>query len=126
MLNKITLHGYMGKDPELQEFESQKGPFLRANFSLAVSRDYGDETDWFYCVVYGKRAEVINRFFHKGSEILVEGRMESYRPNTEEAQTSWTVRVNDFNFCGKSSGSGNAQEEAPEGFVPVDENFDLF
>lgn len=126
MLNKIMLHGYLGKDPELQEFESSNGPFLRANFSLAVSRDYGDETDWFYCVVYGKRAEVINRFFHKGSEILVAGRMESYRPNTDEAKTNWTVRVSDFNFCGKSSRNGEATEEAPEGFVPVNEDFDLF
>lgn len=126
MLNKITLHGYLGKDPELQEFESQKGPFLRASFSLAVSRDFGDETDWFYCIAYGKTAEIISRYFHKGSEILLEGRMESYRPEADEPRTKWNVRVNNFNFCGKSSNSGNTQEEAPEGFVPVSEDFDIF
>ena len=122
MLNEITLHGYLGKDPELKEVEGQNGPFSKVSFSVAVSRDYGDETDWFYCVMNGRRAEVIHKYFHKGSEIIVKGRMESYR---SEHTTYWNVRVSDFNFCGKNK-DRNETEETPEGFVPVDENFDLF
>ena len=117
MLNQITLHGYLGRDTELSEVNGQKGTFSKVTFTLAVSRDYGDETDWFYCVMYGKRANVLDKYFSKGSEIIVRGRMESYKPKTDESRTNWNVRVEDFNFVGKKSNN----ESAPEGFVEVSE-----
>lgn len=116
MLNQITLHGYLGRDTELSEVNGQNGTFSKVTFTLAVSRDYGDETDWFYCVMYGKRANVLDKYFSKGSEIIIRGRMESYKPKTDESRTNWNVRVEDFNFVGKKS----ATETAPQGFTEVD------
>lgn len=116
MLNQITLHGYLGRDTELSEVNGQNGTFSKVTFTLAVSRDYGDETDWFYCVMYGKRANVLDKYFSKGSEIIVRGRMESYKPKTDESRTNWNVRVEDFNFVGKKS----ATETASQGFTEVD------
>ena len=116
MLNQITLHGYLGRDTELSEVNGQNGTFSKVTFTLAVSRDYGDETDWFYCVMYGKRANVLDKYFRKGSEIIVRGRMESYKPKTDESRTNWNVRVEDFNFVGKKSNT----ETAPQGFTEVD------
>ena len=116
MLNQITLHGYLGRDTELSEVNGQNGTFSKVTFTLAVSRDYGDETDWFYCTMYGKRANVLDKYFSKGSEIIVRGRMESYKPKTDESRTNWNVRVEDFNFVGKKS----ATETAPQGFTEVD------
>lgn len=116
MLNQITLHGYLGRDTELSEVNGQNGTFSKVTFTLAVSRDYGDETDWFYCVMYGKRANVLDKYFNKGSEIIVRGRMESYKPKTDESKTNWNVRVEDFNFVGKKSNT----ETAPRGFTEVD------
>ena len=116
MLNQITLHGYLGRDTELSEVNGQNGTFSKVTFTLAVSRDYGDETDWFYCVMYGKRANVLDKYFSKGSEIIVRGRMESYKPKTDESRTNWNVRVEDFNFVGKKSST----ETAPQGFTEVD------
>ena len=52
MLNKITIHGYLGRDPEKQTVQGQKGPYSKTTVSVAVSRDFGDDTDWFYCVFY--------------------------------------------------------------------------
>ena len=51
MLNNITIHGYLGRDPELTTVEGINGPYKKATFSVGVSRDYGDETDLFYCVM---------------------------------------------------------------------------
>lgn len=116
MLNQITLHGYLGRDTELSEVNGQNGTFSKVTFTLAVSRDYGDETDWFYCVMYGKRANVLDKYFSKGSEIIVRGRMESYKPKTDESRTNWNVRVEDFNFVGKKSST----ETVPQGFTEVD------
>lgn len=119
MLNSITLHGYLGRDPELNEYEGANGSYKKVSFSIAVSRDYGDETDWFRCVMFGKRADVIAKYFEKGSEIIVKGRMESYRPKTDDSRIAWNVRVDDFNFCGKSTNRPYSSEETPEGFTEV-------
>lgn len=96
-LNKIVIHGRLGKDPELKERQGQNGPFKQVTFSVAVNRSFGDETDWFFCTMNGKRAEVLNKFFHKGNQIIVEGRMESYKGKDETEK--WLLRVTDFDFC---------------------------
>ena len=108
MLNRIELQGYLGRDPELTERQGQNGPYKSVAFSLGVGRDYGDGTDWFYCTMNGKRAEVIDKYFRKGSEILVSGRMESYKPKNNPDRTAWLVRMDDFHFTRNGTGSGSS------------------
>ena len=131
MLNDIKLQGYLGRDPELTEQHGQNGPYKRVAFSLGVGRDYGDGTDWFYCVMYGKRAEVIEKYFSKGSEIIVSGRMESYKPKNDQNRTAWLVKMSDFYFTRNGSGSGSsgsstkapAQDETvPDSFEQLEED----
>lgn len=117
MLNEITIHGYFGRDPELTDGEGQNGPYKKVSFSIGVGRDYGDGTDWFRCVMYGKRAEVIDKFFKKGSEIIVVGRMESYKPKNDPERTAWIVKVNNFDFCRNSSGGADTTPTA-NGAIP--------
>lgn len=116
MLNKIFIHGYLGRDPELTDGEGQNGPYKKVSFSVGVGRNYGDGTDWFRCVMYGKRAEVIDKFFSKGSEIFVEGTMESYKPKNDPERTAWIVKVNDFDFT--RNGSGGADTKPVTDTVP--------
>lgn len=108
MLNRIELQGYLGRDPELTYQEGQNGRCARVAFSLGVGRDYGDGTDWFYCTMNGKRAEVIEKYFRKGSEILVSGRMESYKPKRDPEHTAWLVKMDDFHFTRNGTGSGSS------------------
>lgn len=135
MLNDIKLQGYLGRDPELTEQQGQNGPYKRVSFSLGVGRDYGDGTDWFYCVMNGKRAEVIDKYFRKGSEIIVSGRMESYKPKKDPDHTAWLVKMVDFYFTRNGSGSGSstcssngssgaaAQDESvPDSFEQLEED----
>lgn len=111
-MNYITIHGYLGRDPELKEkFGQDNKPYKSATFSVGVSRSYGDQTDWFYCVINGKRAEVIEKYFHKGSQILVHGRMESYKAK-DSNETRWILTVTDFDFCDKSSNGSQSHESA--------------
>ena len=105
MKNQITIHGYFGRDPELTTRQGQNGPYDSVSFSVGVSRDFGDETDWFYCVCNGKRAAVIDKYFSKGSQIIVTGRMESYKPKKDPDHTAWLLRVEDFDFCDSKDGS---------------------
>ena len=128
MLNRIELQGYLGRDPELTYQEGQNGRYARVAFSLGVGRDYGDGTDWFYCVMNGKRAEVIDKYFRKGSEIIVSGRMESYKPKNDQDHTAWLVKMSDFYFTRNgtgSSGSSSQQsqdEPVPDSFEQLEED----
>ena len=120
MLNHIELHGRLGRDPELTEKQGQKGPYKRVTFSLAVDRDFGDGCDWFYCVMIGKRAEVIDKYFRKGSEILVSGRMESYIPQKDPEHTAWLVKMDDFHFTRNGTGSSRSTGSSEAHYGPAD------
>lgn len=115
MHNKITIHGYLGKDPELSYQNGQNGQYAKVTFSVGVGRSYGDETDWFYCVMYGKRAETIDKFFSKGSQIIVSGRMESYKPKNDPNRTAWLLKAEDFDFCDKKDSPRGSANRAAQG-----------
>lgn len=118
MLNHIIIHGYIGSNPELTEKQGQNGTYKQVTFSVGVGRDFGDETDWFRCSMNGKRAEVIEKYFRKGSEIIVSGRMESYKKK-DGSGTGWSLRVTDFDFAGKSDNKRDAQtrsDDIPDSF----------
>ena len=122
MLNNCTFQGRLGHDPELKEYTGPNGQSTMVTFNIAVPRPFGDETDWIRCVMFGKRAEVIDKYFSKGSMIIVQGRMESYK-SKDGTKTYWNLKVDDFHFC-----ESKKSEEAPEGFSEVDddEDFALF
>lgn len=120
-LNFIAIHGRLGRDPEIKDVQGKNGPYKSVNFSVAVNRSYGDETDWFFCTMNGKRAEVIHRFFHKGSQIIVVGRMESYKKQ-QDGTTAWSLRVEDFDFCDPNT-KQTAPAMTPEpAFEPSDDD----
>lgn len=124
MKNDITIHGYIGRDPELETIQGMNGPFNKTTFSVGVSRDFGDETDWFRCEIIGKRAEVVEKWFRKGSQIIVSGRMESYTPKNDQNRKSWVLKVRDFDFCDKkvNTDGSSAEPNDPEGFGPMNED----
>jgi len=74
MYQKLILIGNLGGNPEMR-FTPGGDPVT--TFSVATSRKYGerDETTWFRVSVRGKQAESCNQYLHKGSKVLVEGRL---------------------------------------------------
>lgn len=106
-MNSITLIGNVGTDPEIKEFgDSNKV----AEFSLATNRKFtkadgskAEETTWFRCKVWGKRADVIRQYVTKGDKLAVQGRV-SIRKDDEGR--FWTeVIVQDFHFLGSPRGA---------------------
>ena len=79
MYQKLIIIGNLGRDPEMR-FTPNGDPV--PTFSVATSRKYGekDETTWFRVSVWGKQAESCNQYLHKGSKVLVEGRLKA-EPN---------------------------------------------
>lgn len=77
-LNKVTLLGNLGKDPETYTFSSGS---KKVSFSLATTDGYKNkegqwisETEWHNVSVYGNLAEIAEKYLRKGSKIYMEGR----------------------------------------------------
>ena len=85
----------------------------------------GEGTDFIDCVAFGKRAEVIEKFFSKGQEIIVwgEGHLNSYEDKNGIKRKSYSIFVEGFDFCGskkdgKSSGDSWEQLDKDDPFQP--------
>lgn len=74
MYQRLILIGNLGRDPEMR-YTADGKPVT--SFSMATSRRFKDrdETTWFRVSVWGSQAESCNQYLHKGSRVLVEGRL---------------------------------------------------
>ena len=77
--NSVQLIGRLGNDPQIRSFESGK---QMATFSLATNESYYNnkgeklnDTQWHNIVVWGKKAQVVDDYLKKGSEIALEGKL---------------------------------------------------
>ena len=78
-VNRVTLLGHVGRDPELH---TSTGGDRAARFSLATTERWKDRagepqerTEWHRIIVFGGQVGVVERLVHKGSTVLVEGRL---------------------------------------------------
>lgn len=105
-LNKVMLIGNLGRDPEIRY--SQQGTAV-VNFSIATSEQWNDrntgerqeKTEWHRIVVFGKQAEVCEKYLSKGSSIYIEGRLQT-RSWEKDGQTHYTTEIvaSNFQFLG--------------------------
>ena len=120
-MQKVLLIGYLGKDPELKY--SQQGTAV-AQFSVAVTERWKDKsgeaqehTEWFGVKAFGRRAEVIGDYLHKGSRVYLEGRKRT--ESWDDKQTGAIhyrdlVYIDRIEFLGdsKANGNGNGNHES--------------
>lgn len=124
MSKSITvLHGRFVADPQM----NQANGTTVARFTLAVDRDFKKEgqpeADFIRCVAFNKLAEHIGKYFVKGKEALVEGRLQTgeYEKDGQKHYTT-DLLINGIDFCGSKSDSSSAAEQKPiptEDFVNV-------
>ena len=114
--NKVILMGNMTRDPELK-FLPSNTPVVE--FSIATSRTFkkqdgtkGEETCFTDCQMFGKRAEVINKYFSKGEPILVEGRLkfDQWQAQDGAKRSKLRVFVESFEFVK----SGQQQQQTQQ------------
>ncbi len=115
VLNSVVLVGHVGRDPKLRYYESGK---VQAVFTLAVKRPLrrGEEadpvTDWFTIELWGKQAEVVGNYVHKGSLLGIEGRLEfhTFTDPSGNAYSSPYIAASGFRFLGaKEDQAGEAR-----------------
>ena len=116
MLNKIVLMGRLTRDPELRRTGSGVAV---ANFTIAVDRDYSGpnkekETDFIDCVAWRQTGEFVSKYFTKGKQIVVSGRLEIRSWTDKDGNKRKTAEVNVENayFCGdKSDNNSNSYSQ---------------
>lgn len=96
-LNKVTLIGNLGKDPEVQVLE---GNVAVAKFSLATSESYRDKsgqphtsTDWHTVVLWRSLAELAQAYLRKGSLIYLEGKLKTRHYDDAAGQRHYVTEV---------------------------------
>lgn len=110
-MNNHTIHGRLVRDPEYTPRKNSDSSD-RVNFTVAVDRRYGDETDFFDCVAFGKTAELIDKWLAKGREVVVwgEGQTNSYTDKNGIKRKSYSIFVQGFDFCGSKSDSKKSDD----------------
>lgn len=112
--NRVVISGRLVAEPELTT--SRNGTTI-TKFRIANNCRKGSEkhVNWINCVAFGKTAEIIEKYAHKGQLIIVDGKLdisEFTRRDTGENVRYTSVVVNNFTFAGNSSnGNGNSVGE---------------
>lgn len=115
-LNKVTLIGNLGKDPEVRA--TSNGSRV-ASFSVATSRTWNDtagskqeKTEWHRCVAWNSKgsqlADIVEKYVKKGDKVYVEGRIEYGQYQDKDGQTRYTtdIRVFELIMLGGGRGAG--------------------
>lgn len=123
MYHKITIVGYLGRDPEMR-YTGDGTPVT--NFSVATSRRWNrpdgtqvDETVWFRVSAWRRLAEICNQYLQKGRLVLVEGRLQAdekgnprtFTRNDGTPGASFEVTALEVKFLG-------GRDEAPSSDMP--------
>ena len=102
MLNSVQLHGRLTAEPQYKEGNT---PMVR--FSLAVQRNFKNQegnydADFINCMAFGKRANMIAQYFHKGSEMIATGEWRTGSYTNQQGQKIYTneLNVNTVDFAG--------------------------
>lgn len=116
-VNKVILVGNLGRDPEVRYMPSGDA---MANLNLATTdtwKDKGGEkqekTEWHRVVMFGKTAEIAGEYLKKGSQVYIEGRLQTRKWTDKEGQERYTTEIVADRMQMLGSRSGGSDRMAP-------------
>jgi len=131
-LNKVMIIGNLGADPEMRYTPSGSAV---ANFNIACNRrwtsrqtgEQHEETEWVRVVLWERLAEIASQYLQKGSQVYVEGRLQTREWEDRDGNRRWTTEVIGREMVmlgargggGDFGGGGHSQGGPPQG-GPVD------
>ncbi len=124
-LNKVMIIGNLGAEPEIR-FTAGGSPI--ANFSIATSETWRDKqsgeqqekTEWHRVVIFGKLAEIVQQYVHKGSKIYIEGRLQTNKWQDKSGQDRYTTEIiaNEMQMLDSRGGGSSASFEPAQQASP--------
>jgi single-strand DNA-binding protein len=116
--NKITIVGYLGRDPELR-YTPQGTALCKMSIATTERRknsagEMEEHTTWFRVTAWGRQAELANEYLAKGRQVYIEGRLrlEEYTDREGQKRFSAEVSASEVQFLGHRS---EGMEEAASG-----------
>src|SRR6202161_1771887 len=114
-VNKVLLLGNVGKDPEIR---STAGGTIVASFSLATADrakdqtgNWQDTTEWHNLVAVGRTAEIVRDYVKKGTQLFVEGKIQTRSWDDKESgqkKYKTEILVNELTLLGGKSGGSES------------------
>ena len=139
-VNKVILVGNLGKDPEVRY--SPKGSAM-ANVTIATAESWKDKqsgekqekTEWHRVVFFNRLAEIVGEYLKKGSQVYIEGRLQTRKWQGKDGQDRYTTEIvaNEMQMLGSRSGGGGdtswnqqsnnapSQQTSPASAPPADD-----
>ena len=120
-VNKVILVGNLGQKPEMRYTQTNTAV---ATLSIATSESWKDKdsgeqrekTEWHRVVFFGKLAEIAEQYLDKGSQLYVEGKLQTRKWQDKEGNDRYTTEIlgNEMNMLGgrQSAGDGGAYDQS--------------
>ena len=115
-VNKVIIVGNLGADPDAKSMPSGN---MVANFSVATSESWNDKdtgerqekTEWHRVVFFGRLAEIADQYLKKGSQVYVEGKLQTRKWEDREGNERWTTEIvgSQLEMLGDRMSSGSSQ-----------------
>ncbi len=134
-LNKAMIIGRLGQDPEVRYTQSNTAV---ATLNIATSERYKDgngeyqeRTEWHRVVAWGRLAEICQQYLHKGSQVYIEGPIQTRQWEDKEGQKRYTTEIKALQMTmldSKGSGGGSGAPSAgqqPAANKPMSSNVEL-
>ena len=134
MINKVTLLGNLGRDPEVKY--ASNGNAI-SNLAVATSESWTDkttgekkeQTEWHRVALFGKLAEIAGQYLHKGSKVYIEGQIKTSKYQDKDGKDVYSTSINVSGFSGvlkmldgKTDGnpkSTNSHSQTPVAHDPI-------
>ena len=124
-MNKVVLVGRLTRDPEVRYSQGDSSTAV-ARYTLAVDRrfkrDNEPSADFIPCVVFGRSGEFAEKYFRKGTKILISGRIQTGSYTNQENQRIYTTEVivedQEFAESKRASEEAAAAASAPAPSAP--------
>lgn len=122
-VNKVILIGNLGRDPEVRY--SPSGAAI-ANVTIATSEGWKDKqtgemqerTEWHRVVFFSRLAEIAGEYLRKGSQIYIEGRLQTRKWQDKDGQDRYTTEIvaNEMQMLGGRAGASSQMSDASSQF----------
>lgn len=133
-MNKVVLMGRLTRDPEVRYTNSAE-PTTIARYTLAVNRRFTNRNegnneqtaDFINCVAFGRSAEFAEKYFTKGMQILITGRIQTGSYTNREGKKVYTtdivVEEQEFTESKNATGNNNTQQQENDGYTDAGDGF---
>ena len=126
-MNKVILMGRLTRDPDIRQSQGENATTV-ARYTLAVDRRFRrngaeQQADFISIVAFGKSAEFIEKYAHKGTKLVVSGRIQTGSYTNKDGQKVYTTDVvaEDQEFAESKAAAGSYQSDSGSSFVLSEE-----